>query len=155
MRESGTPLTAASAGINFHSGGWFVDVAANYYDRIYLSYSPSFRYQGTLTTMGSVDNQGNLIVPGQAKGHGGWMVDGSIGKSLYLKHGQLNFNLRLTNILNNQHIVSGGYEQSRSDYTVDQSTGTLSKQRVYKFSKNPKKFYVYGTNGMFQISYRF
>ena len=155
MRESGTPLTAASAGINFHSKGWYVDLSANYYDRIYLSYSPCFRYQKTLTTMGSVDNQGNLIVPSQAKGHGGWMVDGSIGKSVYLKHGQLNFNLMVTNILNNQHIVSGGYEQSRSDYTVDQSTGTLSKQRVYKFSKNPKKYYVYGANGIFQISYRF
>ena len=30
-----------------------------------------------------------------------------------------------------------------------------AKDRVYKFSKNPKKYYVFGTNGMFQVSYRF
>lgn len=80
------------------------------------------------------------------------MVDGSIGKSVRLKHGSLNFNLMVTNILNNQKIVSGGYEQSRSDYS---GSGDNSKERVYKFSKNPKKFYVFGTNGMFQVSYRF
>lgn len=88
----------------------------------------------------------------QAKGHGGWMVDGSIGKSVRLKHGSLNFNLMITNILNNQKIVSGGYEQSRSDFS---GNGDSSKERVYKFSKNPKKYYVFGTNGMFQVSYRF
>ena len=89
----------------------------------------------------------------QAKGHGGWMVDGSIGKSIRLKHGSLNFNLMVTNILNNRKIVSGGYEQSRSDYTLDKDNNV--KDRVYKFSKNPKKYYVFGTNGMFQVSYRF
>ena len=83
------------------------------------------------------------------------MVDGSIGHSVRLKHGSLNFNLTLTNILNNRKIVSGGYEQSRSDYTVSSTSGEYSNTRVYKFSKNPKKFYVFGTNGMFQISYRF
>lgn len=89
----------------------------------------------------------------QAKGHGGWMVDGSIGKSIRLKHGSLNFNLMITNILNNRKIVSGGYEQSRSDYTLNKENE--AKDRVYKFSKNPKKYYVFGTNGMFQVSYRF
>jgi len=154
MREAGTPLTAASAGLSFHQSGWYIDLNANYYDRIYLSYSPSYRYKGTLTTMGSVDNEGNYIVPEQAKGHGGWMVDGNIGKTIRLKKGSLNFNLMVSNILNNQSIVTGGYEQSRSDYTVT-SDGTYSKERVYKFSKNPKKYYAFGTNGMFQISYRF
>lgn len=154
MREAGTPLTAGSVGLSFHQGGWFIDLNANYYDRIYLSYSPSLRYESTLRTMGSLDNEGNYIVPEQSKGHGGWMVDGSIGKSIRLRHGQLNFNLMVTNILNNQSIVSGGYEQSRSDYTK-KDDGTISGQRTYQFSKNPKKYYVFGTNGMFQVSYRF
>ena len=91
--------------------------------------------------------------PPQAKGHGGWMLDGSIGKSVRLKHGQLYFYLMVTNILNNQSIVSGGYEQSRSDYTL-RNNGTKS-YRAYKFSRNPKKYYMFGTNGMFQVSYRF
>ncbi len=155
MRESGTPLTTGSLALDFHQGGWFVDLAANWYDRIYLSYSPSFRYEQTLRNRGAFNTDDELL-PGytdQAKGHGGWMVDASIGKNIRLKHGSLSFNLTITNLLNNQHIVTGGYEQSRSDYTISKDNTT--KDRVYKFSNNPKKFYVFGTNGMFQVSYRF
>ena len=154
MRESGTPLTVGSLGLSFHQSGWFIDLNANYYDRIYLSYAPIYRSFSELSRAGLLDNDLNPL-PGsidQAKGHGGWMMDGSIGKSIRLKHGSLNFNLMVTNILNNQKIVSGGYEMSRSDYS---GSGDNSKERVYKFSKNPKKFYVFGTNGMFQVSYRF
>ena len=81
------------------------------------------------------------------------MLDGSIGKSIRLKKGQLNLNLMVTNLLNNQRIVTGGYEQSRTDYTV--KDGALNNTRTYKFSRNAKKYYAYGINGMFQVSYRF
>lgn len=154
MRESGTPLTATSLGLSYHQSGWYIDLNANWYDRIYLSYSPCIRYESTLKTAGNVDNDGNYIVPEQAKGHGGWMVDASIGRSIRLSRGLLNFNLTLTNVLNNRHMVTGGYEQSRSDYTTT-NDGTRNNDRIYKFSKNPKKYYVFGTNGMFQVSYRF
>lgn len=149
MRENGTPLTATSIKLSYHQGGWFIDLAGNWYDRIYLSYSPYYRYQGSLNKIGSVDEAGNLVVSPQDKGHGGWMMDGSIGRSIYLKHGSLSINLMVTNILNNTHLVTGGYEQSRSDYT---STGNT---RLYRFSKNPKKYYAYGTNGMLNIAYKF
>ena len=68
MHEASTPLTAAGIILDYHSGGWFIDLKGNYYDRIYLSYSPSLRYCDTLTTMGSVDNEGNFIVPEQSEG---------------------------------------------------------------------------------------
>lgn len=55
----------------------------------------------------------------------------------------------VTNVLNNRDIVTGGYEQSRSDYTQSGNT------RTYRFSKNPMKFYAYGTNGMLNITYKF
>lgn len=71
----------------------------------------------------------------QEKGHGGWMVDLSIGKSVRLKKGSLNFNLMITNLLNNQTIVTGGYEQnSRSSYTLD-ANGNVKNPRLYQFSK--------------------
>ena len=158
MHEAGTPLTAASAIIDYHSGGWFIDLKGNYYDRIYLSYSPSYRYQGTLITMGNVDNNGEFIVPEQSKGKGGFMLDASIGKTIRLHHGrQLSINLMLTNILNNQKICTGGYEQSRSDYTVKEENGQTVKNnaRAYKFSLNPKKYYAYGINGMLNLTLRF
>ena len=157
MRESGTPLTAISVMLSYHNNGWFIDLNGNWYDRIYLSYSPSYRYMSTLTTRQSIDGDvfdanGNVRedAVAQAKGHGGFMLDASIGKMMYLHHGRsLRINLSLTNLLNNQKIVTGGYEQSRADYT---SSGN---ERAYKFSRNPMKYYAYGINGMLNIAYLF
>ena len=95
------------------------------------------------------DGNTHYVVSDQQKGHGGFMLDGSIGKNINLKKGALSINLSLTNILNNRKIITGGYEQSRSDNT---SSGNY---RGYVFSLNPKTYHVYGTNGMLQISYRF
>jgi hypothetical protein len=155
MREFGTPLAVGSLVLSYHASGWFIDLNGNYYDRIYLSYSPSYRYQGTLITMGAVNNDGSFNVPKQSKGDGGFMLDGSIGRSLRLRHGRtLSINLMVTNILNNQKLCTGGYEQSRSDYTV-KDDGTMNNVRAYKFSLNPKKYYALGLNGMLNFTYRF
>ena len=59
----------------------------------------------------------------------------------------------VTNLLNNTRIVTGGYEQSRSDYTG--ATSDNVRSRVYKFSRNPKKYYAFGTNGMLNLTYKF
>ncbi len=159
MRESGTPLTAASVGLDYHKGGWYVSLNANYYDRIYLSYSAYQRYGTPMSKRGAfdIDEDGNQVIKedlSQAKGKGGFMLDGSIGRSIYLKKGMLSINLTVNNILNNERLCTGGYEQSRSDnsFALD---GTVSKARTYKFSKNPKKFYALGTNGMLNIAYKF
>jgi len=157
MREAGTPLTAASLIFSYHRWGWFVDLNCNWYDRIYLSYSPSFRYESTLKNRQNAgeivtDNDGNILESAlaQQKGHGGFMLDASIGRSLRLKRGKsISINLSITNLLNNQKIVTGGYEQSRSDYT------TSGNIRAYRFSMNPKKYYAYGINGMLNIGYKF
>ena len=157
MREAGTPLTALSLALSYHKNGWFIDLNGNYYDRIYLSYSPSYRYASTLKARENIDhdvfdNNNNVkeSAIAQAKGHGGFMLDASIGKSLYLSHGRsMSINLMITNLLNNQNIVTGGYEQSRADYTAS------GNERCYKFSKNPMKYYAYGINGMLNIAYKF
>ncbi len=157
MREAGTPLTALSLILSYHQGGWFIDVNGNYYDRIYLSYSPCYRYESTLLARQKsgekvIDNEGNVLSSAleQEKGNGGFMLDLSIGKSIYLKHGRsMSINLMVTNLLNNQNIVTGGYEQSRSDYTASGNT------RAYSFARNPKKYYAYGINGMLNIAYKF
>lgn len=153
MREYGTPLSVYNIGLSYHSGGWYIDLNGNYYDRIYLSYAPNLRYQNTLEANGRFDGV-NYDVPEQIKGKGGFMLDASIGKSIYLKHGQLSINLMLTNILNNTKITTGGFEQSRSDVTYTQ-TGAVNNERTYKFSRNPKLYYAYGINGLLNITYRF
>ena len=89
-------------------------------------------------------------VPSQAKGKGGFMLDASIGKSIYIGKHQMSINLMLTNILNNRKIVTGGMEQNRQSY--DDSGEAI---RTYNFINNPKKFYVNGINGMLNITYKF
>ena len=163
MRDNGTPLTAASLGVNYHQNGWFLSLNCNYYDRIYLSYSPNYRYRKSIENRKQIMSQRGIEIMdennepresalSQAKGHGGFMLDGSIGRSIYLKHGSLSINLSLTNILNNRNIVTGGFEQSRSDYSGDKDN---VKSRAYSFSKNPYKFYAFGTNGMLNLTYKF
>ena len=158
MREAGTPLTALSFILSYHKGGWYIDLNGNWYDRIYLSYSPSYRYQSTLDKRNRLDfepvydNDGNVLesAVAQAKGKGGFMLDASIGRSLYLSKGRsMSINLSITNLLNNQSIVTGGYEQSRSSYTSSDNV------RAYQFQKNPFKYYAYGINGMLNIAYKF
>ena len=157
MRESGTPLAAVSLGLSYRIKGWYLDLTGNYYDRIYLSYSPCMRYYETLSKAGYVNNvngQDVINVPEQSKGNGGFMLDASIGHQFKVAKRPLSVNLMLTNITNNQKICTGGYEQSRSDYSVNSATGTAS-DRTYKFSNNPKKFYALGINGMLNVNYRF
>lgn len=154
MRESGTPLAAASIGLNYRVRGWYLSLIGNYYDRIYLSYSPNRRYLANMTNAGLVQNDGSVDVPSQAKGDGGFMLDASIGKQFRVGHNPLSVNLMLTNILNNRSITTGGYEQSRSDYSVN-STTQLTSQRTYSFSRNPKKYYAQGFNFMLNLNYRF
>ena len=152
MREGCTPLTAGSIDLSIHTNGWFIDLIGNYYDRIYLYYTPVTRYKSHQAV--TYDNDGNeetYNLPDQAKGKGGFMLDASIGKSFYLSHGRrIGFNLMLTNILNNTKIVTGGREQSRTD--VDENGESI---RTYSFQNSPYKFYANGINGMFMINYYF
>ena len=173
MREAGTPLSAYNLTLSYHSKGWYIDVMGNYYDRIYLSYSPSYRYGSTLENrqksylnsgiaaeqVFTTNEAGDKVLLSDAiaqeKGKGGFMLDLSIGKSIWLKKGSLSINLTLTNVLNNRKMVTGGYEQSRSNYSVNSTTGEVGSARIYKFDRNPKKYYAYGINGMLNIAYKF
>ena len=104
-----------------------------------------------------MDDEGNVIQSAldQTKGKGGFMLDLSIGRSIRLKSGQLSINLQLTNLLNNTNLCTGGYEQSRSNYSINSDDGGVNTSRLYRFDKNPKKYYAWGINGMLNIGYRF
>ena len=162
MRESGTPLTALSLGVDYRIRGWYLNLTGNYYDRIYLSYTPVTRFESTQQLWAknnyggaTVDNAtGEYIyaVPSQAKGKGGFMLDASIGHQFRVANRPLSVNLTLTNITNNTKLVTGGYEQSRMNYSV---SGETLSDRTYNFTRNPKKFYALGINGMINLNYRF
>lgn len=154
MREGNTPLTAASIDLSYHANGWYIDLIGNYYDRIYLYYTPVTRYaknQTTSTNLLTGETEYN-DVPAQDKGKGGFMVDASIGRQFYLKHGhRLGVNLMITNMLNNLNIVTGGREQSRVKY----EDGEPVNPKKDPFKNSPYKFYANGINGMLMINYYF
>ena len=169
MRESGTPLSVYGLTLSYNGGGWFIDLSGNYYDRIYLSYSPTYRYESVIVNRNkaaiargiaeerTIDDNGNVIQSAldQTKGKGGFMLDLSIGRSIRMKSGQLSINLSLTNVLNNTKLCTGGYEQSRSNYSINSDDGGVNTSRLYRFDMNPKKYYAWGINGMLNIGYRF
>jgi len=151
MHEGCTPLTAGSLDFSIHTRGWYIDLIGNYYDRIYLYYTPVTRLGRNFPMNNSGTGKDLSLLPDQAKGKGGFMLDASIGRTFFLNKGRrLGFNLMLTNILNNQKLVFGGREQSRVD--LDQEGKTF---RTYSFQNNPYKFYAQGINGMFMINYQF
>ena len=148
MREGGTPLSAASIDLSYHNRGWFIDLIGNYYDRIYLYYSPIIRYKSVVDSQTANGAAPDLT---QAEGKGGFMLDASIGKSIYLRRGRsLSVNLMMTNLLNNRSICTGGMEQNRLS-----TSATGAEIRLYDFQRNPKKFYAQGINGMLNVTYKF
>ena len=151
MREGCTPLSAFSLDLAYHANGWYIDLIGNYYDRIYLYYTPVTRYEGRLKWNNDGTAKDYSTIPDQAKGHGGFMLDASIGRQFYLSHGRrIGFNLMMTNILNNMSIVTGGREQSRTD--TDENGESI---RTYSFQNSPYKYYANGTNGMLMVTYYF
>lgn len=154
MRESGTPLAAVSLGLKYSVKGWYFNLNGNYYDRIYLSYSPNMRYTKNLSSANKINADGSFDVPEQAKSNGGFMLDGSIGHTFRVAHHPLNVNLMVTNITNNRKLCTGGYEQSRSNYSTNKN-GQTGSERLYDFVQNPKKFYAQGINFMLNVNYRF
>ena len=158
MRANGTPLTAASLGLNYRIKRWYLNLTGNYYDRIYLSYSTNMRYEQNMRNAGRY-HSGEYDVPEQAKGNGGFMLNASIGRQFIVAHNPLSVNLQLCNLTNRRNITTGGYEQSRSNYSVTETenngTESTTTPRTYNFEKNAKKFYTQGFNFMLNVNYRF
>ncbi|MBW6490739.1 MAG: carboxypeptidase regulatory-like domain-containing protein [Lentimicrobium sp.] len=142
---SGTPQTAASVGLKYMGPGFlFIDMNVNYYDNIYLDFNPERRTSTALSGMGTDDAR----IPGiinQEKLPSGMTLDASIGKSFrIMRKYYLNLNFSISNILDNQGIITGGYEQMRFDF---------EKKNINKFP--PKYFYYYGRTFFLNIGFRF
>ncbi len=152
VKSDGTPLTAASLGVDYNIKGWYLSANVNYYDRIYVDASKYARLAEVVGAPVIDTNTGEEVIniPSQYKGKGGFIVDASIGKSISLRGGKkLNLNLQLCNLLNNTNMITGGYEQNRGDSYAD------GEARTYKFSKNPYLYYANAFNFYLNVGFRF
>lgn len=157
MKESGTPLSAYSLGLDYNVSGWFFSINGNYYHRSYIDFS-TYRRLGTVLgvseeSSGTVGEDGQVIgvdIPEQERFKGGWMLDLSIGKYIRLAKGRsMSINLTLNNVTNNTNMKTGGYEQNRDDAYDD------GRERPYQFSRHSKYYYAQGINGFFNVNFRF
>ena len=167
-----TPQIAANIGIDYRgNNNWFASVNFNYYDKLYLSMNPAYRTTNAVKSY--VEVLGNESATDEAKvwaltninnvrkqedlGHA-YTLSASIGKNFYIQRKyMLGFSLEVKNILNNQNIKTGGYEQMRMRRTRgwngNQSGSNPAEPFYSRFDS--KYFYMLGTNYFLNVYFRF
>lgn len=146
------PQLAANITLDyFHPKMWFADVTLNYFDNNYLDFAPN-RFTETNMKLYEADNSGEAkrVLGTQEKLKGGFMLDASLGKVIYLPNRRsMNINLSLSNILNNTNMITGGYQQGRMPL-VD---GRVDVANLERFPN--KYYYAWGFNMFLNIGFRF
>ena len=87
-----------------------------------------------------------------------FLIDASVGKLLYLPHRQsLSINLSVTNITNNTHFKTGGYQQARLPRSVRQGEKDYQNSVITANAwKYPSKYYyAWGVNFFLSVTYKF
>ena len=149
LKIASGPQLAANITVDyFHPKMWFADVTLNYFDNNYLDFAPN-RFLNSNIALYTNDAM-KAAFQSQEKLKGGFMLDASVGKLIYLKNRKsLNFNLSASNILNNQSMITGGYQQARLPL-VD---GAIDAANLSKFPN--KYYYAWGFNVFLNIGYKF
>ena len=150
MRIESTPQTAMNVGLSYRSSNnIFVSVDFNYYDNMYLSMNPLYRTDEVLLPTMTPDEIEALR--SQEKFSPAYTLSASIGKNWYIQRRYtLGFSLEVKNILNDQNIKTGGYEQMRVQWIGEKSSNPTSYQ---KFPS--KYFYMFGTTYYLNVYFRF
>ncbi|MDR0371496.1 MAG: TonB-dependent receptor [Prevotellaceae bacterium] len=147
--NSGPQLAANITLDYFHPKMWFADITLNYYDNNYLDFAPNRRVADNMSKFYTTPEIYDAL-GAQEKLKGGFMLDASIGKLIYLKNRQsLNFNLSLSNLLNNTEMITGGYQQAR----IPMAGGNLNTKGLNHFPN--KYYYAWGFNFFFHVGYKF
>jgi hypothetical protein len=131
-RVGGMPQRAASLGLRYNAPKyWSVGATVNYFGNIYLDPNPDRRTAEALNNLVTEDPQWNELLE-QTKLDDGYTVDLFFTKSWQLMHKyRIGLNLSVNNLLDNQDLITGGYEQLRYD-----------AREIDKFP--PKLSYMYG-----------
>ncbi|SDD08674.1 TonB-dependent receptor [Williamwhitmania taraxaci] len=141
--DAGTPQTAASIGLKYSSPKyWFVGFNANYFGQSYLDFNPERRTSEAVTGVEDVDLYNKIV--NQESIPDAFTLDIYGGASWKFKRNYLNLSFNISNVLDKQDMVTGGYEQMRFDYAT---------KNVDKYPS--KYFYGYGRTFFVMVSYRF
>jgi hypothetical protein len=119
------PQSAFTIGLKYNSKKfWYMKINTNYFDRNYVSVNPSRR---SIEAAELIDKNNPTYskIFDQEKLPSFYTLDLSFGKSIRLHNvwdkiaytTAVSINIGINNLLNNQNIKSGGYEQLRYDFT--------------------------------------
>jgi hypothetical protein len=145
---SGTPQSAYTAGLIYRSKKfWSVYLNVNRFEESWISFNPLRRTIDAVDNVEPESEQWNEILQ-QEKIDPAWTIDLSFYKSWLVdwpkNRTYFALNIGITNLLNNQDYINGGYEQYRFDFAT---------KDVNKF---PSKYsYMQGLNYFVQGSMRF
>lgn len=159
-----SPQLAFNIGLDYRGPrNWFAGVNFNYYDNLYLSMNPLYRtatavkyYANVLTSNTATNDQKAVAIASikkiraQEKFDGVYTLSANVGKNWYIHRVyMLGFSLEVKNILNDQDIRTGGYEQMR----MSKVRGTGGEQIYGRFPS--KYFYLFGTTYYLNVYFRF
>lgn len=151
FRVAGTPQNAYSLGFSYRSPKfWFLSLTANYFDQMWLDFNPVRRTAAAIDGIDPKTDQWTSIVD-QSKLDAQYTLDFFGGYSIRLhtdketkKAVYMSLNAGINNLLNNQDLVSGGYEQLRFDFETHDPSHFP-----------PKLYYAYGINYFISAGIRF
>ena len=165
-----TPQLALNVGLDFRGPkNWFASINFNYYDKLYLSMNPAYRtnnavkpYMQVLANTSSTPAQQIWAATEMAAmraeeelGHA-YTLAASLGKNWYIKRKYtLGFSAEVKNILNNQNIKTGGYEQMRMRKVRGMMPGQTNPSTTYYTHFDSKYFYMLGTTCFVNVYFRF
>ena len=149
FRVESTPQTAVNVGLSWRSNNnIYLSADFNYYNNMYLSMSPIYRTDAVITggmAPGDIEH-----LRRQEKFDSAYTLNASIGKNWYIHRVyMLGFSLEVKNILNDQDIRTGGYEQMR----MSKVRGEGGEQIYGRFPS--KYFYLFGTTYYLNVYFRF
>jgi len=142
-KVGGMPQNAASLGLRYNSPKfWFAGVSANWFGGIYLDPNPDRRTEEALRNLVTSDPQWDKLLD-QTQLDDNMTVDLFAGRSWQLKRKyRIAVNLTVSNLLDNQDFIVGGFEQLRYD-----------RMDVDRFP--PKYSYLFGRNYFAMVTFSF
>ncbi|MEG0788594.1 MAG: carboxypeptidase-like regulatory domain-containing protein [Alistipes sp.] len=148
FRVESTPQTAVNVGLSYRSrNNIFVSLDMNYYNNMYLSMSPLYRTDAVLSPGMTPEDIYNIRH--QEEFDSAYVLNASIGKNWSIQRKYtLGFSLEVKNLLNNQNIKTGGYEQVRLSKNTDTAVTTYQPF-------DSKYFYMFGTTYYLNVYFRF
>ncbi len=141
---AGTPQQAYTFGLSYNSPDyWFANINFNYFNQTYLDFYPERRTTAAVSYVDDPQVQQEVVTPDsplwneiidQEKVPTAFTIDFFGGKSFKFNDVYLYLNVGVSNVLDKQDFITGGYEQFRFDFE-GKDVGRFPSNYFYLFGR--------------------